>query len=562
MKKRLLSLLLVLVMVLGMLPTVTAVDVETTDPYAGVSYSLTTEQKMEDGQDYLYVTVNQTGTAADLGAWDTTITYDAEYLEPNAAKSTVGTLTSATSLFVAETSNLGVSTVKLGRIELAASFAVGAGVCGTYVFKILKSGETTLTPNVVLSDTNFAPVTKPCDAATVTLTTGETGGSDMDDASVTITFGVTHGMGEIYETPANEILLPREITVPYFDLKLYGLEGYYYNPDCYTGSTQQAGTKETAEGVVTTMHAIIWATEVLYLGLDEAAAGKGYLKEEGLIAVGQDGDDSDDYLLFYTGPVGSSYMRMWDHGTNLNYYLNYAYPLGREGWGSTADQQKLEDGDVLTLHQIMDESGMVYGAFFQFFTKDPIADGADPADYAVSEIAMEVGDTIKLTAYETMADYGRETYYQVYDDQDFNSIGSAWPAYWIHEDNFDSVIMEIDEYGSFTPVWNAMGSTDAPFTADETADESGVLTLTAREPGTYYIATPGRTKDYGGNQAGPAVVKIVVTGEETPAPETYTVTFDANGHGMAPAAMENVASGSTITAPTAPTAECKSLRFV
>ena len=36
---------------------------------------------------------------------------------------------------------------------------------------------------------------------------------------------------------------------------------------------------------------------------------------------------------------------------------------------------------------------------------------------------------------------------------------------------------------------------------------------------------------------------------------TYTVAFEANGHGTAPAALTGIASGSTITAPTAPTAD-------
>lgn len=36
---------------------------------------------------------------------------------------------------------------------------------------------------------------------------------------------------------------------------------------------------------------------------------------------------------------------------------------------------------------------------------------------------------------------------------------------------------------------------------------------------------------------------------------TYTVTFDANGHGTAPAQLTGIASGSTITAPTSPTAD-------
>ena len=48
-----------------------------------------------------------------------------------------------------------------------------------------------------------------------------------------------------------------EITVPYFDLALYGLEDFYYNPDCYAdGSkeTQKAGTAETAYGNITMLH--------------------------------------------------------------------------------------------------------------------------------------------------------------------------------------------------------------------------------------------------------------------------------------------------------------------
>jgi uncharacterized repeat protein (TIGR02543 family) len=49
-----------------------------------------------------------------------------------------------------------------------------------------------------------------------------------------------------------------------------------------------------------------------------------------------------------------------------------------------------------------------------------------------------------------------------------------------------------------------------------------------------------------------------VTGDHTVAvnftASTYTVTFNANGHGTAPAALTGVTNGSTISAPTAPTA--------
>lgn len=53
-----------------------------------------------------------------------------------------------------------------------------------------------------------------------------------------------------------------------------------------------------------------------------------------------------------------------------------------------------------------------------------------------------------------------------------------------------------------------------------------------------------------------ALDDIAITyGSSTPPATTYTVTFDANEHGTAPAALTGIASGSTITAPTAPTAD-------
>lgn len=47
----------------------------------------------------------------------------------------------------------------------------------------------------------------------------------------------------------------------------------------------------------------------------------------------------------------------------------------------------------------------------------------------------------------------------------------------------------------------------------------------------------------------------VTLGPSQVTPTTYTVTFNANGHGTAPASITNVTSGSKITAPTPPTAQ-------
>lgn len=49
-------------------------------------------------------------------------------------------------------------------------------------------------------------------------------------------------------------------------------------------------------------------------------------------------------------------------------------------------------------------------------------------------------------------------------------------------------------------------------------------------------------------------VKVTPSGS-TPSGDTYTVTFNANGHGSAPDPLTGITSGSTISAPTAPTAD-------
>ena len=41
---------------------------------------------------------------------------------------------------------------------------------------------------------------------------------------------------------------------------------------------------------------------------------------------------------------------------NLNYYLNYEYPLASAGWGSTCDQILLREGDIVTLGHFSDWS--------------------------------------------------------------------------------------------------------------------------------------------------------------------------------------------------------------
>ena len=179
--------------------------------------------------------------------------------------------------------------------------------------------------------------------------------SDGETAKVTVNFSFSQDdrfADDEFENGAiSEPVALKQLTVPYFDLARYGLEKFYFKSEKYSssdkGTTGMVGTAETARNHVTLLHLIIYATEVLYCGLGDDEAGQGYLKDEGYLDNGA--------TLNITGTPGSLYMEhLWGLDQNLNYYLNYEFPLASTGWGSTADQILLHDGDVVTLAHYSD----------------------------------------------------------------------------------------------------------------------------------------------------------------------------------------------------------------
>ena len=213
---------------------------------------------------------------------------------------------------------------------------------------------------------------------------------------VTVYFSFSHD--DTFEScdESGETMALKKVTVPYFDLELYGLENFYFASENYgpasgdptggPGSALDPGTKEFAYGKITMLHLFIYATEVYYLGIDPADAGKGYLANNGIM-----GTDTFNY----TGSTGSIFLQnIWNYDLNLNYYLNYEYPLASAGWGSTCDQILLRDGDIVTLGHFTDWS------FFNDTTSIfnyIVADKTDPVQ----------GDKIKLELYHAGADmYG------------------------------------------------------------------------------------------------------------------------------------------------------------
>lgn len=260
-----------------------------------------------------------------------------------------------------------------------------------------------------------------------------------------------------------------KITVPYFDLALYGLEDFYYNPFCYEGGskeTQYAGTAETADGYVTMLHLFLYATEVLYNGLDPAKAGKGWLAEEGCwngFSVGGD-------------VAGSSYCKFWEYGNNATYYVNYEFPLGRSNWGASCDQVVLSDNDIVSVRYNANTGND--GTYHHF--------GGDILLTAVQ------GDDVPLVLLATSADYdngGVTVHTPVTAQTNIYVTANAAPV----------------RHASLTPI----GKTDT----------DGAFTLKTDDlaAGTYYITTD--THD-------PAVVMLILE-----APEETIVYGDVNGDG-------------------------------
>lgn len=308
-------------------------------------------------------------------------------------------------------------------------------------------------------------------------------GDTNRNGTIDVILTISEGTDNFYETETGEQLLLRELSVPYFDLALYDLEEYYYNPNCYAGGRQSAGDATMAEGVVTTMHVFIYATEVLMCDFDPEYAGKG-LGAEYIAGYGKRREEGQ--YLSWTGGVGSSFMTFWNNSTNLNYFLDYQYPLGAPGWGSTSDQQALQDGTAIEVHLIEDPN--VQGSQYGYFTD---------ADGVWDTGSVKEGSTLALTLYQTNSWYG---------GTNEPTLRSNAPVYCIHESEYG---------GDAISDWTKIGDTDA----------NGRIEIPATlEAGIYYIGALGKV--VGGSELAPAVYRLEV--KEARAVELYG---DADGDG-------------------------------
>lgn len=240
-----------------------------------------------------------------------------------------------------------------------------------------------------------------------------------------------------------------EITVPYFDLASYGLQKFYYNPDCYAGGTletQKAGTAETANGNITMLHLFIYATEVIYHGLAPSQAGKGWLAKNGWNG------------FRVTGRAGSSFCTFWEFGNDATYFLNYEFPLGRENWGASCDQILLKNGDIVSARYNPYKSGDkpgAHGTYYHFGFNHP----------EESWLQAECGDAVPLLLFATSS-------------TDYDSGGDT-----LH----DPVTTPVNVYVTK----DAAPTNHASMTPAGQTNSDGVFVLDTSklEPGLYYITT-------------------------------------------------------------------------
>ncbi|MBQ3200276.1 MAG: hypothetical protein IJB67_07935, partial [Firmicutes bacterium] len=244
------------------------------------------------------------------------------------------------------------------------------------------------------------------------------------------------------------------------DLADYGLTGYDYN------------------GQLTALH--------LYIYAHENIMGKEWSEVDVQGSAGS--------IFFANGLFGFS-------DCNLQYYYNGEYPADENGWGITADQLVLNNGDFFDIAGYT--SWAFYGdsvtGFHYFLDNEEIT----------HEYTATAGEALTVTL-------GRGASF----------MGEGY--------TMTKVADYTVSYGAELGAADGTVTTNADGQAEITFDEAGI----------YYLWVDGGK----GNEnptdivSSPAYAKVTVEAAEEPAPVTYTVTLPAEGVGYTVAATEDSVS--------------------
>lgn len=175
------------------------------------------------------------------------------------------------------------------------------------------------------------------------------------------------------------VLCHKAITVPYFDLGRYNLSEYYrYHTENGEGKYIDENIVERPTG----LHLYLYLLERYFIGLPEEQCCKGAYPRDALASfkLGEDVcymDETPAYTadsfaaLTITGSPTSLYMaNFWGHDENLMYYRNHCFPYMSPGWGSTSDYIVLSDGDTWDVAMYSNWSFWSSGGAFTCFDQD------------------------------------------------------------------------------------------------------------------------------------------------------------------------------------------------
>ncbi len=293
-------------------------------------------------------------------------------------------------------------------------------------FTNANTGEYLLTITAVCGDDGTVTASH---TITVTVTPGDAGDErqygydETPAASVTVYVTISNDGAPIYGIDGTA-LSHLKVEVPYFDLRVQGLAGFYRY---HTENGQGAYVDEDVVERPTLLHLYLYLLGVYCQGWDPEDVTTGAKQIFGSES-NYTADDYKDLLgngpwdkigefktLNITGGPTSLYMQQfWGHDENLMYYRNHVYPLMGPGWGSTADYILLTDGDTIDLAMFSNWSFWQYGAFACF----------DEDEYDLS-----AGETLtfKTQKYDTksVADGGSESTQPV-EGMDVYIYGKDW----------------------------------------------------------------------------------------------------------------------------------------
>lgn len=308
--------------------------------------------------------------------------------------SVLDTAPAAAEVAVGSVYELDLSTVFSDREGHALTYSLGGGAFGEHTkiadgklyFSVSEPGD--YTP-VITASCEAGSTASHTIAVTVTEADGghstQYGYDETPAASVTVYVTISNdGMPILGNDQAESVLANLEVTVPYFDLNLYGLEQYYRY---HTENGQGSYTDEKIVARPTALHLYIYLLERYYMGLPESECCKGtsgvldYVENteinylDGTLAY----DSNGLRAAAFSGSPTSFFMNnFWGHDLNLKYYRNHMYPLMSPGWGSTADYILLSDGDAIDVGLFSNWNFYLEGEFCCFdqnvYSGDPGSD--------------------------------------------------------------------------------------------------------------------------------------------------------------------------------------------